>query len=403
MINLNINGSEHSFQLPPEDSTYRKGINIVRRLKENGYEAFFVGGWVRDLVSGKPSADIDITTNASMQEIKRLFTVKSPVGLNYGIAYVEQEDEKFEVVSFKKSNGLLEDDKPGTMEEDAKRRDFTVNALFFDPMTKKVYDYVGGLQDLLYTKQIRAIGDPGETLEDRSRMLRAIRFSCKLDFPLEQALEEKIKDLSHDLFSKVSKASAAKELLKLFQGPKLETGIMKLYELGLLQTIFPASESLTVDEIQLAAKRMDQVPKQMPFIVFVLQLFPNASRKQMEQLCKSFEIPPKLGVSVVQNYFRVKEFAENTDPKTLFDWATIHTIENASSYLNILGVKDIPPKETIDQALDKLKVCKNLVTPKILQDRGVKGQMIRDLLSQAERVAFDHDLKTTEEVIEYLF
>jgi len=134
-------------------SAREKAIGVVRRLREQGYEAFFAGGCVRDMLLQKPPQDYDVATNARPEEIQRLFSQTIPVGAQFGVILVVVDGEPFEVATFRHDGPYLDGRRPshvryGTLEEDVLRRDFTINGMFFDPEKNEVIDFVGGRADL---------------------------------------------------------------------------------------------------------------------------------------------------------------------------------------------------------------------------------------------------------------
>ncbi|MDY0138424.1 MAG: CCA tRNA nucleotidyltransferase [Candidatus Izemoplasmatales bacterium] len=209
------------------------GKIILSKLEEFGYEAYFVGGFVRDLLLNKKSDDIDITTNALPETVEKLFDKTIATGKKYGTVTVFIEDEKFEVTTYRVEKDYLNHRKPESvlytnhLEEDLKRRDFTINALAMDRFDK-IIDLFQGQADL-NNKLIRAIGNPDERFnEDALRMLRAIRFVSKLGFSVEEKTAEsirnnieKISHLSNERvlveFKKIFKNSYNKEALKVME------------------------------------------------------------------------------------------------------------------------------------------------------------------------------------------
>ncbi|MFZ4767587.1 MAG: CCA tRNA nucleotidyltransferase, partial [Roseimicrobium sp.] len=165
---------------------------IVRHLVAAGHQAVFAGGCVRDMLRGVPPKDYDIATSATPEQVLEIFPHSHAVGAAFGVVVVHQEGCQFEVATFRRDGGYSDGRRPDSVEftdamEDAKRRDFTVNGLFFDPIKNEVLDYIGGQQDLS-NKILRAIGDAHARFnEDHLRLLRAIRFSTVLEFPMESA------------------------------------------------------------------------------------------------------------------------------------------------------------------------------------------------------------------------
>ncbi|MFQ5667883.1 MAG: CCA tRNA nucleotidyltransferase [Candidatus Binatia bacterium] len=165
---------------------------VAARLREAGYTAYLAGGCVRDRLLGRAPQDFDVATDAPASTVQRLFARTIPVGVQFGVVLVVMEDEQVEVATFRADAVYLDGRHPSSVrfsspEEDARRRDFTINGMFLDPVTDTVIDYVGGQADLR-NRVIRAIGDPAARIaEDRLRMLRAVRFAARLGFTVEPA------------------------------------------------------------------------------------------------------------------------------------------------------------------------------------------------------------------------
>ncbi|NBV87038.1 MAG: CCA tRNA nucleotidyltransferase [Verrucomicrobia bacterium] len=186
---------------------------IVRRLQKAGFEALYAGGCVRDMLRGVIPHDYDIATTARPEEIQSLFRRTLAIGAAFGVINVLENGADFQVATFR-CDGAYEDGRhPESVkfsgaEEDAKRRDFTINGLFFDPLKQELRDYVGGREDLA-KGCIRAIGDAGQRFaEDRLRMLRAIRFATVLEFEIEPSTWEAIRKHA----GAIHEVSAGKEL-----------------------------------------------------------------------------------------------------------------------------------------------------------------------------------------------
>ena len=171
---------------PTEEAARR----IAARLRESGHVAYFAGGCVRDLVRGLAPKDFDVATDAPPEVVQKIFPHTYAVGAHFGVVVVVENGFNFEVATFRSDGAYLDHRHPvdvqfSSPEEDAKRRDFTINGMFFDPEKNEVIDFVGGRADL-EAKVVRAIGDPGARFaEDRLRMLRAVRFATVLDYKID--------------------------------------------------------------------------------------------------------------------------------------------------------------------------------------------------------------------------
>src|SRR5215475_4462138 len=171
---------------------YSVAVSIVRKLQQKGFVAYFAGGSVRDALLGKAAKDIDIATDARPEDVSLLFPRTIAVGVQFGVQRVLEEGFEFEVATFRSDGRYVDGRHPldvrfATAEEDAARRDFTINGMFYDPVDRKLIDFVGGRQDLSQGV-IRAIGVAADRFgEDRLRLLRAIRFAAHFRFQLEAA------------------------------------------------------------------------------------------------------------------------------------------------------------------------------------------------------------------------
>ncbi len=210
---------------------------IIKRLNNQGYEAFLVGGCIRNLLMGKEVPDWDIATSALPAEISEVFRDYKviPIGKRFGTLTVVIKGSNYEVSTFKKSESSL--DSPPNLFEDLRQRDFTINALAWGE-EKGVIDYFGGLEDL-QQKIIRGVEDPAERIrEDPLRMLRAVRLAGELDFTLDRVTLRAIKENSA-LIKKVSLERIRDELIKLLMSTTPQKGFRLLQQLSLLKNVLP--------------------------------------------------------------------------------------------------------------------------------------------------------------------
>lgn len=239
-------------------------LKVLYRLKDAGYASFLVGGCVRDLMLGREPKDFDVVTNARPEQIKELFRNARLIGRRFRLAHIRYGQDIIEVATFRaaphtgKEEGesdddidetgrLLSDNVFGSQDEDAVRRDITVNALYYDISDFTVKDYVGGVADL-QAGLMRMIGDPATRFrEDPVRMLRVVRFASRLGFRIDPATADPMYDIGHLLLN-VSPARMFEEVLKLFQGGyALETYEM-LRHFDLFRFLFPLTEDSLAGE-----------------------------------------------------------------------------------------------------------------------------------------------------------
>jgi len=216
---------------------------IVARLRAYGHLAFWVGGCVRDALLGREPGDYDIATSARPEEVEALFHHTVPVGRQFGVILVVVRGIEFQVSTFRVEAGYRDGRRPGEVRftnamEDARRRDLTVNGLFFDPISGTLHDWVGGRADL-EARRIRLIGDPAERLrEDHLRLLRVVRFAAQLDFEVEPATWAAVQAHAA-LIRRVSAERVRDELLKIFRPPHAARGLDLLRAAGLLREVLP--------------------------------------------------------------------------------------------------------------------------------------------------------------------
>jgi poly(A) polymerase len=221
---------------------------LVDRLREAGHIAYFAGGCVRDLVRGKAPKDIDIATEARPEQVQKIFPRTYAVGAHFGVIVVLENELQFEVATFRADGIYLDGRHPAEVrfsspEEDARRRDFTINGMFFDPPNDAVIDFVGGRSDL-EARLVRAIGDPAQRFaEDRLRLLRAIRFATVLDFTVEEATWTAIVRAA-DTIGEISAERIREELVRIFLSPQRARGWDLLDASGLMKQILPELEAM---------------------------------------------------------------------------------------------------------------------------------------------------------------
>ena len=216
---------------------------IARRLSDAGHVTYFAGGCVRDLLLGKEPKDYDIATSATPDEVIALFPKADPIGAHFGVILVREKGLPFEIATFRHDGSYHDGRHPesvtfSTPEEDAKRRDFTVNGLFQKPETDEIIDFVHG-QDDLNTHTLRAIGDPQERFqEDALRLMRAIRFAITLGFKIEQKTWNAVCDTAL-LLEKISMERIRDEFSQILLSPNRARGFDLLTESGLMRYIVP--------------------------------------------------------------------------------------------------------------------------------------------------------------------
>ncbi len=226
----------------------RAATQIVEKLRRHGYQAFFAGGWVRDKLLGRRPTDVDIATSAHPSEVLSIFPRALPIGAQFGVVQVRFRNHPFDVATFRHEGPYLDGRHPSSVifsgpEQDALRRDFTINGLFYDPLADQIIDFVGGEADIR-ARVVRTIGDPRSRFgEDKLRMLRAVRFSCTLGFEIAPETRDAIVRLAPSILE-VSWERIRDELLKILTGPLPDRGLAMLHDTGLLAYVLPEIEAM---------------------------------------------------------------------------------------------------------------------------------------------------------------
>lgn len=219
-------------------------VDICRALREAGYEAYFVGGCVRDLLLGREPADYDVATQATPDAVVQLFPESILVGAQFGVVIVTREGQQVEVATFRSDLGYSDGRHPDRVEfaskpeQDAARRDFTINGLFLDPLANQVLDFVGGEKDIR-DRIIRAIGEPkARFTEDKLRLARAVRFAARFGYRIEPFTFKAIRQLAPEI-NQVSAERLRDELTKMLTEGHARRAFELLDETGILQVVLP--------------------------------------------------------------------------------------------------------------------------------------------------------------------
>jgi poly(A) polymerase len=294
-------------------------LKVLYRLKDAGYQACLVGGGVRDLLLGREPKDFDIATSAHPDEVRRLFRNCRLIGRRFRLAHVVYGREIIEVATFRgRQNGTEDDDDTdsavsdagrilrdnvyGTIEEDAWRRDFSVNALYYDIADFSVRDYVGGMADLK-AGVLRMIGDPeARYREDPVRMLRAARFAAKLGFRIEAATAAPITRLA-GLLQDIAPSRIYEEVLKLFLSGEGVASFELLRQYGLFGQLFPHTEAALAREIdghpqilvsralENTDRRIDEDKPVTPAFLFAALLWPPVQQRWQATAAELGDLP----------------------------------------------------------------------------------------------------------------
>ena len=301
-----IPASEHGIN---QHSISHSALKVISELQRSGFEAYLVGGGVRDLLLGETPKDFDVATDATPEQVQNVFRRARIIGRRFRIVHVRMGREVLEVTTFRGSHQqqsvgrgpakkqavqnnkgmLLRDNVYGDLVSDAYRRDFTVNALYYDPSTEEIIDQTGGVAHLR-AKRLHIIGNANDRYkEDPVRMLRAVRFKCKLGFELDPDTESPIKKHA-DYLGDIPSARLFEEVLKLFMSGKAVSLLTELHHYHLLQYLFPAtaevldgdndiSKRLITTAAENTDKRLAQGKRVTPAFIYAAFLWPSLQQE----------------------------------------------------------------------------------------------------------------------------
>ena len=403
--------------------TLATATEIVRKLKNAGHTAYFAGGWVRDYLLKHPSHDIDIATSASVDQIQSLFPKTIPVGVAYGIVIVVEDGEQFEVATFRKDRGYVDGRRPvgidpATPEEDAQRRDFTINGMFYDPVDDVIYDYVGGQKDLK-KKVIRAIGNAHDRfLEDRLRMMRAVRYSTRFNFPIDTDTLQAILAHASTLLPAVAMERVWQEFQKMSHFAHFDSGLVTLHQLQLLETIFPHLKEVPIEEIQDRVRAIENFPPNSPTIAQLLELFPNSDLKELYELCDYLKLS-RADKEFVDFYYHAKNLLHMPekwqDKLEAIEWVAFYANKHCTLCLEIIAAHFTPEqrrvfleehvrhRQLLEQPIMRHQSGTPIVRAEHLAQEGVApGKKMGILLKEAERISVNGGIDDRKRIIELL-
>ncbi len=418
----------------------------MERLRRQGHEAFFAGGWVRDHLLQRKAKDIDIATDAHPDEVLRLFPNSIAIGASFGVVQVKVYGHAYEVATFRKEGPYLDGRHPSEVafaspEQDALRRDFTINGLFFDPIAERLIDYVHGRSDL-QRRVIRTIGDPGARFEeDKLRMLRALRFACSLDFEIEAPTWEMIRRLAPKILQ-VSWERIRDEVVKMLTGTAPGRALDLLQRSGLLAEILPEVEAMrgvqqppefhpegdvyVHTRIALDLLRRPSAALALGTLLHDVGKPPTFSFRERirfdghvetgvqmaESICRRLRLSNEETEQVVEltrhhlRFMHVNEMRPSTLTRFLrlphfSDHLELHRVDCLSSHRNLESYQFC--LEALKQARAEAAPAPPLITGNDLISLGYQpGPIFREILDQVEDLQIENTLHTREEALEYV-
>lgn len=396
----------------------KKGATfIVSELVRAGYIAYFAGGWVRDYLMEHPSSDIDIATNAPSEKILDLFPHTILVGLAFGVVIVVIEGHHYEVSTFRRDLEYEGGRRPLGIEysdarEDALRRDFTINGMFYDPLEEKVIDYVGGAADI-ERQVIRTIGVADERfIEDRLRMIRAVRFATRFGFLIDGETQEAIQENAYTLFPAVAMERVWSEFQKMAAYPNFDHAIIELHRFGLLPIIFPQLANVHLNDIKHRVAVYPHFPLKISPIFYVLELFPESDLPKQLELCQYLKVSNEMA-NLVEYLYHLRRSFELPLDMVKHVHALAHPLSDVC--LEVIAAKKTPVerqeflkaqrqfKEEYKTHIERAKSKKPLVQAAHLMQRGMlPGKELGEYLKKAEQIAILNNLEDREKILKIL-
>jgi len=275
----------------PWRTLHQAMIEVVRRLRAAGCQSLLAGGCVRDMMLGKRPHDYDVATDATPEHVMRIFPQTRAVGAQFGVVIVRIGGHSIEVATFRSDLEYQDGRRPERVvftdaRHDAERRDFTINGMFYDPLKREVIDYVGGQKDL-EAKVIRAIGNAEERFaEDHLRMLRAIRFACRLGFRIEAKTRRAI-EMHASKLKRISAERIAGEAERILTDPNRAEGMRLAVESGLSEAMFPG---ISREQLLAGIAVLEEFPKSCGFSTALAGLLYEAEPEAVQKVCRYLKL-----------------------------------------------------------------------------------------------------------------
>jgi poly(A) polymerase len=376
---------------------------------------------VRDFLLGRVPKDYDVATDARPDEVRKLFGHRRTlaVGASFGVIVVRapQGAADVEVATFRTEGPYLDGRRPesvafATPEEDAKRRDFTINGMFFDPIQQEVLDYVGGEHDL-GARVVRAIGDPHDRVrEDKLRMLRAVRFAANLDFALDQVTAQAIREMSAQMIV-VSAERITQELRRMLTNEHRARGMQLMQDVDLLRVIFPEVAALPEEELERTLNMLHllEVPAFELAMAVLWRELPEGrnpaevindlgrrlkmSNQEIEHILWLVEHQRALDDAPTLPLCRLKRILANSRVGDLLKLIRVERLTTEADLKPVIFCEEYlrtTPREAIDP--------KPLITGKDLIDRGLRpGPRFKELLETVRDAQLNGEIHTAEEAL----
>ncbi|MED3834898.1 CCA tRNA nucleotidyltransferase [Peribacillus frigoritolerans] len=383
------------------DRLFLKSVPILELIEEAGYEAYFVGGSVRDYILGRTINDVDIATSATPQEIKRIFPNTADIGIDHGTVLVITDTGTYEITTFRTESGYSDFRRPDAVKfvrsltEDLQRRDFTMNAIAMDK-TGKIIDPFNGKRDLAQ-KRIITVGNPHERFhEDALRMMRALRFVSQLDFELDQETFDSLKENAQNI-SEIAVERILVEFEKLAAGSNKIKAFSLLLESGLYQylPLFSSKKDHLMDLLNLPLHQLNAV--EIWSIIMI-----HTKDQEIEEALRAWKLPLK----TIRNVQRTIKLVKSKEPSAIDVFQAGHgiTVQAAKvrAALNAGNVSDA--EENAHQRYNGLiiKQMSDLAvtgTDLLIWHQEKPGPWVKEYLEKILKAVLNEELRNDKEEI----
>ncbi|MES9735806.1 CCA tRNA nucleotidyltransferase [Peribacillus frigoritolerans] len=383
------------------DRLFLKSVPILELIEEAGYEAYFVGGSVRDYILGRPINDVDIATSAKPQEIKRIFPNTADIGIDHGTVLVITDTGTYEITTFRTESGYSDFRRPDAVKfvrsltEDLQRRDFTMNAIAMDK-TGKIIDPFNGKRDLAQ-KRIITVGNPHERFhEDALRMMRALRFVSQLDFELDQETFDSLKENARNI-SEIAVERILVEFEKLAAGSNKIKAFSLLLESGLYQylPLFSSKKDHLMDLLNLPLHQLNAA--EIWSIIMI-----HTKDQEIEEALRAWKLPLK----TIRNIQRTIKLVKSKEPSAIDIFQAGHgiTVQAAKvrAALNAGNVSDA--EENAHQRYNELIIKKmsDLAvtgTDLLIWHQEKPGPWVKEYLEKILKAVLNEELRNDKDEI----
>lgn len=383
------------------DRLFLKSVPILELIEEAGYEAYFVGGSVRDYILGRPINDVDIASSATPQEIKRIFPNTADIGIDHGTVLVITDTGTYEITTFRTESGYSDFRRPDAVKfvrsltEDLQRRDFTMNAIAMDK-TGKIIDPFNGKRDLAQ-KRIITVGNPHERFhEDALRMMRALRFVSQLDFELDQETFDSLKENAQNI-SEIAVERILVEFEKLAGGSNKIKAFSLLLESGLYQylPLFSSKKDHLMDLLNLPLHQLNAA--EIWSIIMI-----HTKDQEIEEALRAWKLPLK----TIRNVQRTIKLVKSKEPSAIDVFQAGHgiTVQAAKvrAALNAGNVSDA--EENAHQRYNELiiKQMSDLAvtgTDLLIWHQEKPGPWVKEYLEKILKAVLNEELRNDKEEI----